>query len=412
VPTLLERLREQRATTRQRIDAILERAAHDQVDLTAEEIRAFAELAGQSRDLDDRLEEIRDQELAELRAGLAAARTSQERGMPSVSVAEPELDRTVRDGLMQRSRAPWDVTWSTPRTMYSPAVEQRSLVTTSGGGLTPTSFYDRLLMHLVETSAVIAAGATVITTTSGETLKVPKSSAFSTAAIVAEGQPIGSSDPTLGTVSLGAFKYAFLVQVSYELAQDSNFDLLGFLASQAAIAIANGWGTHAINGSGSGQPRGVIQDAAVGKTGPTGATGGFGTQTTAGQGLDLIYDLVGSLAAPYTQAPASGFLMATGTKTTLRKLRDGQSRYVWDGGLLAGAPVLVDPFVPAVALSAKSVFYGDWSRVYVRQVNSLRFERSDDYAFNADLATFRCAARLDSALVDTNAIKVFQGAAT
>ncbi len=104
--------------------------------------------------------------------------------------------------------------------------------------------------------------------------------------------------------------------------------------------------------------------------------------------------------------------MANSTRIALMKLRDGQSRYVFDGRTLAGLPVLIDPNVPATALNAKSVYLGDWSRVYVRQVSNLRFERSDEFAFDKDLATFRCAARLDSALIDTGSIKAYQGAAT
>ena len=45
-------------------------------------------------------------------------------------------------------------------------------------------------------------------------------------------------------------------------------------------------------------------------------------------------------------------------------------------------------------------------------VNGIRFERSDDYAFNTDLVTFRALLRADAALVDTTAIKWFAHSAT
>jgi hypothetical protein len=43
-------------------------------------------------------------------------------------------------------------------------------------------------------------------------------------------------------------------------------------------------------------------------------------------------------------------------------------------------------------------------------VETLRFERSDDYAFNTDLVSYRAVLRGDGDQIDTSgAIKVFQG---
>jgi HK97 family phage major capsid protein len=75
-------------------------------------------------------------------------------------------------------------------------------------------------------------------------------------------------------------------------------------------------------------------------------------------------------------------------------------------------PVHVDPFVPAIATGAKSVIAGDWSRVFVRHVQDLRFERSDDYAFINDVVTFRGAMSIDSALIDATGLYHYVGAAT
>ena len=50
------------------------------------------------------------------------------------------------------------------------------------------------------------------------------------------------------------------------------------------------------------------------------------------------------------------------------------------------------------------------SRYFVRQVKDIRFERSDEFAFNADLTTFRCVLRGDGGLADTTgAVKAFVG---
>jgi HK97 family phage major capsid protein len=74
---------------------------------------------------------------------------------------------------------------------------------------------------------------------------------------------------------------------------------------------------------------------------------------------------------------------------------------------------VTDPNIAAVGLSAKSVVFGDLAAYFVRVVNGVRFEQSLDYAFNADLVTFRCIIRADGILVDqTGAVKHFIGGAT
>ena len=68
------------------------------------------------------------------------------------------------------------------------------------------------------------------------------------------------------------------------------------------------------------------------------------------------------------------------------------------------------PNVAAVALSAKSVIFGDFGAYFVRIAGGIRFERSSDFAFNTDQITFKAVLRGDGILADqTGAIKVFTG---
>jgi HK97 family phage major capsid protein len=245
---------------------------------------------------------------------------------------------------------------------------------------------------------------------------VPKSTAFVTSNLIAEAGSITESDPTLATVTLKAYKYSNFFQVTQELATDTPTNLLSFLARQASRSLAVSFGPHLITGTGTGQPTGIVTSASVGQTGPTTQGGGFGPQTTAGSGGDQLINLQGSLLEPYMNSTSAAWLMRNSTATTIRLLRDGQSRYVFplDGSTptLLGAPLYRDPNVAAIATSAKSVVFGAMDRYFVRIVNGIRFERSDEFAFQNDLISFRCVLRLDGALIDTNAVKVFQGAAT
>jgi HK97 family phage major capsid protein len=263
---------------------------------------------------------------------------------------------------------------------------------------------------MIEMSGVLAAGPTVLRTATGEQLQIPKTTAHSASAgIVAEAGTLTANDPTFGQVSLDAYKYGFLLQVSHELANDTGVDLLGYLAMQAGRALGNGFGAHLVTGDGSSKPNGVLTASTLGKTGSASVAG-------APNGDDLI-DLFYSVIAPYRQSNSCGWMMRDATVAAIRKLKDSTGQYLWQPGLQEGAPdrilgkpVYTDPNVPAVALGAKSILFGDFSTYFVREVESLRFERSDDFAFNTDLITYRAILRGDGDQVDTTgAIKYFIG---
>ncbi len=291
----------------------------------------------------------------------------------------------------------------------------------SGGGYTvPTSFYDRLMAHLIEVSGILQAGPTVLRTDSGEQIQVPKTTSHSTALLTAEAASLSASDPVFGQASLAAYKYGHLLQISRELIDDTGVDLEGYLAMQAGRALGNAFGADAVTGNGSSKPTGVLNNSTLGVTGPTGAGGGFGAQSGAGAGGDLLIDLFYSVIAPYRASSACAWLVKDSTMANIRKLKDSTGNYVFQPALVAGTPdmlvskpIYTDPFMPAIATSAKSVVFGDWSQFFVRFAGGVRFERSDEYAFANDLVTFRAVLRADSILVDqTGAIKHFVAPAT
>jgi len=280
---------------------------------------------------------------------------------------------------------------------------------TAGGNTVPTSFYDRLIAHLIEVSAIMQAGATILNTNSGEVIQIPKTTAHSTGGIVTEGNAITPSDPTFGQVPLGAYKYGTMIKVSRELLDDTGVDLEGYLAMQAGRALGNAFGAHAITGTGTSQPRGVVTDATLGVTGGAGVSGAFSG--------DNLIDLFFSVIAPYRASASCKWIMKDSTVANARKLKDTTGQYLWQPGLQAGVPdsimgkpVLTDPNVASTALSAKSLLFGDFSQFFVRFAGGVRFERSDDFAFDSDLVTFRALLRADCALVDlTGAVKYFAG---
>jgi HK97 family phage major capsid protein len=419
--TRTARLREQRAALRADRDQILDRSAHDDVELSADELAKFNDLVSQLDGLDDQLETARDQEVAELRAAVAT------RGRPQLSTEDRATQDAFLSAILEKNPHPI-VVRGEPRAYWQPGVEQRDLLKSTATQALPVNVYDTIVMHLVENSSVMAAGATVVETATGEDLQVPKSTAYATSALTAEGAAITESDATLGISTLKAYKYASFFQVSQELATDTPTNLLDFLARQAGQSLALAFGPNLITGTGSGQPQGIVTAAGTGVTGPVGTTVSLGTQSTAGQGTDLLYSLIGSLAEPYSRQPSTGFIMTNGSLAIARKLKDSTGQPVAGmvgGGLNAavsgapsgnnvvlGYPCHVDPNVAAMAANAKSIIFGDLSRYFVRIAGGIRFERSDEFAFQNDLVSFKAIIRLDGGLVDANGVKLFVNSAT
>ena len=372
-------------------------------DLTAEETSAWEKALADIDGLDARIKQIVDAETRE--RDIANAMKSI--GPKPTEQREDAGDAEVR-AFLKGERRSLEVKPTAPLTQR----EFRDLSKlTAGAGLNTvqTSFYNQLVAHLIEVSGIMQAGPTILNTTTGEQIQVPKTTSHSSAALIAEAGTLTESDPVFGQVPLDAYKYAMSVQVSTELVNDTSVDLLSYLAMQAGRAVGNAFGTHAITGTGSSQPNGIVTAATLGVTGSASVSGAFSA--------DNLIDLHFSVIAPYRNSPSCAWLMRDATLGAVRKLKDSQNQYLWQPSLQVGAPdtllgkpVYTDPNVAAVALSAKSVLFGDISQYYVRMVNGIRFERSDDFAFQNDLVTFRCILRADGDLIDTTgAVKYFAG---
>ena len=287
--------------------------------------------------------------------------------------------------------------------------ELRDLSTTAaaGGNTIPTSF-ERTLYDFLETVSGVRQIAQVITTTGGENLDLPKVASHGTAAIVGEGTAIAEADPSFAKVTLGAWKFGQLLQMSAELLQDSGVDIVGFAAADMGRALGRVTGAAYATGTGSNQPQGVM--TSIG-TGVTGGTGVAGVPTIAN-----LTDLVYSLGDPGYRANAS-FLMRDATAGKIRNLVNTSGDFLWQPSVQAGQPdrllgfpVVTDPAVAATAVNANSVAFGDFQAGFViRDAGSIRIERSDDYAFANDQVTWRADLRTDSDLRDANAIKLYRG---
>lgn len=282
----------------------------------------------------------------------------------------------------------------------------------SGGYTVPTDFLNKLYDFLEVYSGMRRTGATIITTASGASLQIPKVASHGTAAIVGEGSALAENDATFGQVTLLDWKYGELLQLSNELLTDTGVDVLGFVAKDMGRALGRVTDTAYFSGTGSSQPQGVIGQYATGVTGQASATG-LPSYTN-------LVDTVYSVNELYRMNGAK-WLFRDQTVGKLRTILDTTGRPIWSPGVvtagmtdgtpdtLMGYPIVTDPNFSAMSSNIAIGAFGDFSGFYIRDVGSIRVERSDDFAFSSDLVTFRAIIRTDSKIVDTLSVRVLKG---
>jgi len=382
---------------------LLDAAGNESRDLTAEEREKYDRI---NADLDERAVLIKNVMDAEARESEIAASL---RGMEDI--ARPVESRTApanTDADIIREIL------SGERRGHTFAVESRDLLKSTSNAPVPTTFSNlvidqaRLVGPMLDPSVV-----TVLTTTSGEDLVLPSLATFSTAAIKGEAVAIDESDPSFGKTTLKAYKYSFLVELSSEFLTDSNIDVLGFVARQAGNEFGVRINNNLTTGTGTVQPKGIVDASTLGKTGGTAvagvkAVGGF-------DGDDLI-DLIYSLDGAARRLPGFGVMASGSTIGAMRKLKTSDGSYIFTPTLDASTPdrilgfdLIENPAMGSVGSASRSVIAGHFPSYYVRSVGGLQVARSDDFKFDVDTTVLRFTWRVDGNLPQASHVKHFLG---
>jgi HK97 family phage major capsid protein len=214
---------------------------------------------------------------------------------------------------------------------------------------------------------------TTLNTSTGATFNIPTVNDTAVTAVAhTEGTALtddGGKDVTFGQAQLGA--YAFdteWVKWSYELAQDSIFNMepiLGSLLGERLGRIAN---SKLTTGSGSSDVQGVVTGSSLGNT----------AAAVAAITADEIIDLLHSVDPAYRSSPKAAFMLNDSTLAAIRKLKDGDGNYLWQmGNYQVGVPgsilgyrYYVNQAMDSLAAAKKVMIFGDMSKFYVRKVGA------------------------------------------
>jgi len=358
---------------------LLDNASAEGRSLTAEEEQSFARI---NEDLDRRAKTIEDIKAAYAREERVAAAVADLGGSVVESRGSEKSDADFLNALARGE-------------IRSHTFEKRALSPASTSAPVKVSVYDQIINQARLVGPMLTT-STVLNTTSGENLTIPALSTWSTATLSTATAAIGTSDPAFSSVTLSAYKYSFIVQVAQELITDAAVDISSFIAQEAGNAIGFAVNSALTTGTGTVQPRGIV----------TAATNGGTTSSTATVTADDLIDLAYGLDGAARLLPGTGWMFNGKTLGVIRKLKASTSgEYLFAPTLdastpdrLLGFPVYENPAVADLAAASKSVLFGHLPSYYVRIAGGIDIQRSDEYAFNQGLATFRCQMRVDGNL--------------
>lgn len=288
-------------------------------------------------------------------------------------------------------------------------------VGSAGGFLVPDEWRD-LIVEKLEAFGGLMNAAEKLNTSDGRPLSwlTNDETADNLAEITPEHELWDTgADLSFGTRTLGAYKYTTVganslpLKVSFELLQDSAFDLRGFIAKKFAQRIARKLADDLVNGTGVNEPQGILS-----------AQGGISSGTARAAAAPTYAELLAIVHGidPEYRDGAS-WLMNDATLALVRGVVDGSQRpLLWNtsddlsgslkGLTLLGYPVVIDQAMPTStdASTNKSIVFGNLRDAYVvREVKSFEMITLNElYAQNGQVG-FMGWARYDGMVQDPNA---------
>jgi len=205
---------------------------------------------------------------------------------------------------------------------------------------------------------------------------------------------------------------------SQAMLDDAAFNLEEWLAGEIATEFARAEGAAFINGSGTNQPKGFLQQ-------PTALTADaarpFGTlqhvvtgnATGFGTGPELVLiDLVHSLRAGHRQGAV--FIMNTKTLAAVRKFKAADGSFLWQPGIYEGAParllgypVIEAEDMPDIAANAFPIAFGNFKNGYIIAERRTTSILRDPYT-NKPYVNFYATKRVGGQVLDSDAIKLLK----
>jgi HK97 family phage major capsid protein len=243
------------------------------------------------------------------------------------------------------------------------AEERKALVVstdTSGGFLVPQEYGAELLKNVVLWSPIRQYARVV--SMGGQSIIYPKLTGRTAATWTGETAARTESSPTFGDLTIPAYELSTFVDISNQLLEDNQYNLLGELAQMFGEDMGKVEGLAFVSGSGVAQPTGLQTSTALTNIVKTGVAAAFPTANPA----DILIAMQHAL--PEVIAQRASWMMNRTTLGVVRTWKDSTGRYlvlneVGANGAplttLLGRPVVDCVDFPDIAANAFPIIFGD-----------------------------------------------------
>lgn len=343
----IKKLLEARAAALESLKAIQTKAETEERAYSEDEQKEFAALEKQISDIDVT---IAAEERAAKITPLESAKTE---SLPSQDVLEERaFEAFVMKGITEVRAGEQNITMG------------------NNGAIIPVSIANRIIKKVTDICPIFRGA--VHYNVKG-TLKVPVWGNANTSHNITVGYQTEFVDITADagkftSVDLGGYLAGALVLIGKSVENNGSFSVTAFIIDQMAEQIAIFLEGELLKGTGSNAAQGAINTT-------NGITAASATAVTA----DELITLQASVKQAF-QANAC-WTMNTATFTAIKKLKDGDGRYLLQNDVTAefpyrllGKPVYISDNMPAMAAGAKAILYGDYSGLSVNMRENISIE--------------------------------------
>ena len=213
------------------------------------------------------------------------------------------------------------------------------------------------------------------------------------------------------TIKLESYIVTAQTAISRKLLSNSDIDVLPFIISQVAEAIADFLEEKLIVGARvldevSGDTK-VSMDGVM--KAPTGVTTASSTTITPEELIDL------QMSVPTVYQNKACWIMHSKTAAALRKMKDGEGRYFLQQNLregfpwvLLGKPVYITDSAPEIEAGATVIAYGDMSGLYTKFAKQLEINLDTSKYSHKYMWGIEAFTEVDAKLVETQKIRTLK----
>ena len=287
-----------------------------------------------------------------------------------------------------------------------------------GGYLVPTDLERSVYHKMLAQPGVRYAGAQVIRTSEGNDRNLPiiarpkKSGTLETA----EGASVTPTDFTTSLITLGAYKYSAMHDITSELLQDSAIDVEAEVSGSFSWQFANATNQRYTNGTGTSMPKGVLDGIAANSSNSIASKSK--TDITYVDLNNVVYALDPGYYSPSVDAfvesrRGSSFMMHPSTYANILAQvgTDGHtifpiSQTMMQPRALLGYPVVFNVEYPKIGAAKAVITFGSiYDHYIIRDAGAITVAVSPHSKFAEGIVQYRADIRTDGAIRDVDAVR-------